>query len=345
MSNSKVSIIIPHWNGIEILSDCLESLAQTEYTNLEIIVVDNASTDGSQDWVNINYPSVKLVENDQNYGYAGGCNRGASVATGDYLVFLNNDTIQDSKWIDPLVDFLNLNSNVAAVQPKILNFFDQSKFDYAGGAGGWLDILGYPFARGRVFLEQEKDAGQYDKIRPIFWASGTALMVRKTDFESANGFDETFFAHQEEIDLCWKFRLMGKETWAVPSGIVYHKNALTLPMFSRKKQYLNHRNSLLMILCNYNLPLTLYIMPIRIALEFVALVYSLFCLDMNHFVGILQSLFWVFTHHHVIWRRRRAVKRLRKVNDKQVLPWIYWGSVVFDYYIRRKKISSDIVNE
>ena len=159
MSNPKVSIIIPHWNGIEILSDCLESLAQTEYTNLEIIVVDNASTDGSSDWVNINYPSVKLIENDQNYGYAGGCNRGANVATGDFLVFLNNDTIQDSKWIDTLVDFLSLNSNIAAVQPKILNFFDQAKFDYAGGAGGWLDILGYPFARGRVFLEQEKDAG------------------------------------------------------------------------------------------------------------------------------------------------------------------------------------------
>ena len=163
MSNPKVSIIIPHWNGIEILSDCLESLAQTEYTNLEIIVVDNASTDGSSDWVNINYPSVKLIENDQNYGYAGGCNRGANVATGDFLVFLNNDTIQDSKWIDTLVDFLSLNSNVAAVQPKILNFFDQAKFDYAGGAGGWLDILGYPFARGRVFLEQEQDTGQYDK--------------------------------------------------------------------------------------------------------------------------------------------------------------------------------------
>ena len=345
MSNSKVSIIIPHWNGIEILSDCLESRAQTEYTNLEIIVVDNASTDGSSDWVNINYPSVTLIENDQNYGYAGGRNRGANVATGDFLVFLNNDTIQDSKWIDTLVDFLSLNSNVAAVQPKILNFFDQAKFDYAGGAGGWLDILGYPFARGRVFLEQEQDTGQYDKIRPIFWASGTALMVRKSDFELANGFDETFFAHQEEIDLCWKFRLMGKETWAVTSGIVYHKNALTLPMFSRKKQYLNHRNSLLMILCNYNLPLTLYIMPIRIALEFVALVYSLFCLDMNHFAGILQSLFWVFTHPHFIWRRRRIVKRIRKVKDKQVLPWLYWGSVVFDYYIRRKKISSDIVNE
>ena len=345
MSNPKVSIIIPHWNGIEILSECLDSLTQTEYSDKEIIVVDNASTDGSPDWVNINYPSVKLIENDQNYGYAGGCNRGADAATGDYLIFLNNDTIQDPKWIDPLVDFLDLNPDVAAVQPKILNFFDQTKFDYAGGAGGWLDILGYPFARGRVFLEQEQDMGQYDKMRPIFWASGTALMVRKSDFESANGFDETFFAHQEEIDLCWKFRLMDKEIWAVPSGIVYHKNALTLPMFSRRKQYLNHRNSLLMVLCNYSLPLTLYIMPIRIALEFVALVYSLLCLDMNHFAGILQSLFWVFTHPHVIWRRRRIVKRIRKVKDKQVLPWLYWGSVVFDYYIRRKKISSDIVKE
>ena len=345
MSNLKVSIIIPHWNGIEVLSECLESLVQTQYSNIEIIVVDNASTDGSSDWIAINFPEVIVVNNNKNYGYAGGCNRGAKVARGDYLVFLNNDTIQDKGWLDPLVDFLNLNPKVAAAQPKILNFFDQEKFDYAGGSGGWLDILGYPFARGRVFLEQERDTGQYNTIRPIFWASGTAFMVRKSDFHLAYGFDETFFAHQEEIDLCWKFKLMGKETWAVPSGLVYHKNAVTLPMFSRQKQYLNHRNSLLMILSNYSLPLTLYIMPIRIALEFVAMVYSLFCLDMNHFLGIIQSLFWVFTHPHIIWKRRRIVKKIRSVNDKQVLQSLYWGSIVFDYYIRRKKISTDIVNE
>lgn len=345
MAQPLVSVVIPHWNGVEVLSECLASLSETKYPNMEIIVVDNASTDGSPDWVSLNFPQVRLIENDQNYGYAGGCNRGAKIAEGEYLVFLNNDTIQDHHWLDSLVDFMNLNSNVAAVQPKILNFFERTKFDYAGGAGGWLDLLGYPFARGRVFLEQEEDKGQYDTIRPIFWASGTALMVRKSDFESANRFDETFFAHQEEIDLCWKFRLMGKETWAVPDAIVYHKNAVTLPMFSRQKQYLNHRNSLLMVLCNYSLPLTLYITPIRLALELVALVYSLFCLDMNHFVGIIQSLFWVVTHPHVIWKRRRVIKRIRKVNDKQVLSWLYWGSVVFDYYIRRKKISADIVRE
>ena len=345
MDHPKVSVIIPHWNGVEVLAECLESLVQTEYENLEIIVVDNASTDGSSDWVSRTFPHVILIENDYNYGYAGGCNRGAKASNGDYLVFLNNDTIQDTNWLEPLADFLRLNTKVAAVQPKILNFFERSKFDYAGGAGGWLDVLGFPFARGRIFQELETDEGQYDGMRPVFWASGTALMVRKDDFETVGGFDEKFFAHQEEIDLCWKFQLMGKETWAIPSAVVYHKNAMTLPMFSRKKQYLNHRNSMLMVLTNYSLPLTLYIAPIRIALEFVALIYSMVRFDMNHMIGIVQSFFWIFFHPHVIWKRRRHTKQIRKVKDKDILPWLYWGSVVFDYYIRRKKRSTDIIKE
>ena len=345
MNHPLVSVIIPHWNGIEVISECLESVFQTQYDPFEVIVVDNASTDGSPDWVSLNFPQVNLIENDQNYGYAGGCNRGAKIAKGDYLVFLNNDTIQDSNWLSPLADYLNLNSKVAAVQPKVLNFFGRTKFDYAGGAGGWIDVLGFPFARGRVFQELEKDEGQYNTMRPIFWGSGTALMVRKTDFESAGRFDEIFFAHQEEIDLCWKFRLMNKETWAIPISVVYHKNAVTLPMFSRQKQYLNHRNSFLMILTNYSLPITLYITPIRFALEWVALLYALVRLDINHVLGIFQSFAWIITHPHIIWKRRRHTKRIRKVKDKDVLPWIYCGSVVFDYYIRRKKRSADIVKE
>ncbi|MGY8751988.1 MAG: glycosyltransferase family 2 protein [Fidelibacterota bacterium] len=345
MKNPKVSIIIPHWNGIDILSECLESLLQTDYHNLEIIVVDNASTDGSPDLISLNFPQVKLLENSQNYGYAGGCNRGAEIADGDYIVFLNNDTIQDSKWISPLVDFLNLNPKVAAVQPKILNFYDREKFDYAGAAGGWLDILGFPFARGRVFNDQEKDKGQYNKIRPVFWTSGTAFMIRKFDFESAGRFDESFFAHQEEIDLCWRLHLMDKETWAIPSSVVFHKNGATLPMFSRKKQYLNHRNSLQMILSNYSLPLTLYIFPIRFTLELVALVYSFIRMDLNHAIGIIQSLLWIVSHPFSIWKRRKQIKQIRIVKDKKVLPWLYWGSVVFDYYIRGKKHSANIIKE
>ncbi len=340
-----VSVVIPHWNGVEVLSECLESLSETKYPNMEIIVVDNASTDGSPDWVSLNFPQVKLIENDQNYGYAGWCNRGAKTAEGEYLVFLNNDTIQDHHWLAGLVDFMNLNSNVAAVQPKILDFFERTKFDYAGGAGGWLDILGFPFARGRVFLEQERDNGQYDKMRPIFWASGTAIMVRKSDFETAGGFDEIFFAHQEEIDLCWKFHLMGKEIWAIPNSTIYHKNAVTLPMFTRMKQYLNHRNSYLMVLSNYSLPITLYLAPIRFALELVAALYAIVRLDLNHLLGIIQAQLWILFHPHVIIHRRKKVKQVRKIKDKKIFKRLYWGSVVLDYYIRRKKTSAEIIPE
>ena len=175
-----------------------------------------------------------------------------------------------------------------------MNYFDRNKFDYAGGCGGWIDILGFPFARGRLFLDLEVDENQYEKIRPFFWASGTAMLIRKKDFELLGGFDDVFFAHQEEIDLCWKIHLSGSQVWSIPSAVVFHKNAVTLPMFSRLKQYLNHRNSMLMILSNYSLPMSLYLVPIRIGLEFVALIYSLLRLDINHFIGILSLAFGIF---------------------------------------------------
>ena len=174
MPKSKVSVIIPHWNGIDILKDCLDSLTKSSYPNLEIIVVDNASTDGSSEWISYKYPDINLIQNTKNHGYAGGCNIGAEQSSGDYLIFLNNDTVHNEDFIERLADFLNLNPQVSAVQPKILNYFDRSKFDYAGGGGGWIDILGFPFARGRLFLNVETDKNQYEKIRPIFWASGTA---------------------------------------------------------------------------------------------------------------------------------------------------------------------------
>ncbi|MDP7666347.1 MAG: glycosyltransferase family 2 protein, partial [Candidatus Poseidoniia archaeon] len=201
---ARVSVIIPHWNGIEILSDCLDSLTKSTYPNIEIVVVDNASTDGSPDWVAENHPDINLVRCSENHGYAGGCNRGAAEAEGEFLLFLNNDTIHEPGWIEPLVESMEVDETVAAVQPKILNYFERNKFDYAGGAGGALDILCFPFVRGRVFFELEEDEGQYDSAAEIFWASGTAFLVRKSVFEDSGGFDESFFAHQEEIDLQWR---------------------------------------------------------------------------------------------------------------------------------------------
>ncbi len=332
-----VSIIIPHWNGKEILKECLDSLRETCPPNCEIIVVDNASTDGSADWVREHYPEVILVENSINRGYAGGCNSGAEHAQGNYLLFLNNDTIHRQGWIEHLVDAMDSDPELAAVQPKILNYYHRDSFDYAGGSGGEIDIFIYPFARGRVFQNGEKDHGQYDESAEIFWASGTAFMVRTDLFHVVGGFDEAFFAHMEEIDLCWRFHLMGKRVCSVPSAVIYHRNAVTLAMYSFQKYYLNHRNSMMLLLSNYSFPLMVYLFPLRLALEFVALGYALVLRDWNHAKGIIRSLGWLMVHPRLIFRRRRMIKSLRRIRDREVLQHMYRGSIVWAYYILGKK--------
>ncbi len=337
-----ISIIIPHWNGIDVLSECLDSLKNSTYQHKEIIIVDNASSDGSQDWIKANHPDLILIENDQNYGYAGGCNRGVSTAKGEWLLFLNNDTIQDADWLEHLADAVGNQNDIAAIQPKIRNYYERKLFDYAGGAGGHIDLLCYPFTKGRIFLDQEEDLGQYDTVEDIFWASGTAIMVHKESFEKAGRFDETFFAHQEEIDLCWRLQLMGKRIVYEPKAVVYHKNAVSLPMHSFRKYYLNHRNSFFMLLTNYNLPLTLYFLPIRLMLEFVAITYALLKWDLRHFGAVFKSLLWLLTHPFVILKKRRIVKRVRVKNDKELLKNIYRGSIVFAHYIRGIKKYSDL---
>ena len=270
-----VSIIIPHWNGLDVITDCLESLRSTSYKKIEIIVVDNNSSDDSVNQIRKKFPKVKLFENTKNEGYAGGCNRGSGIAKGEYLLFLNNDTIQNKDWIDNLVTKIESDPLIAAVQPKILNYYQKDKFDYAGGAGGEMDFLGFPFARGRIFNEQEVDKDQYNNSDNIFWSSGTAFIIRKTAFEEVGKFDEIFFAHMEEIDLCWRLHLAGYKVVSEPKSVIHHKNALTLPMYSEKKYYLNHRNSLLMLITNYKLPLSIYVLPIRWALDIVAILYAI----------------------------------------------------------------------
>ncbi len=337
-----ISIIIPHWNGIDILSECLDSIKQSSFSEKEIIVVDNASNDGSQDWIKDNHPDIILVENDQNYGYAGGCNRGANNASGEWLLFLNNDTVQETEWLGYLAKAVEGKDNVAAVQPKIRNYYERKLFDYAGGAGGHLDLFCYPFAKGRIFLEQEEDNGQYDKQAEIFWASGTAFMVKKIAFEAAFGFDETYFAHQEEIDLCWRLQLMGMHIVFEPNAVVYHKNAVSLPMYSFRKYYLNHRNSFFMMLTNYNLPLTLYLLPVRFALELVTIAYALVKWDLKHFSAVFKSLWWLLMHPHTIYKKRQLVKKLRRKNDREMLKQFYRGSIVYAYYIRGIKKFTDL---
>ena len=339
-----VSIIIPHWNGIETLSECLNSLIKTDFNSFEIIIVDNASIDGSQEWIKINYPKIHLLENNANYGYAGGCNRGVEIAKGDFLVFLNNDTIQKPDWLKHLFNYIQ-KDNVAAVQPKILNYYQRTTFDYAGGSGGAMDIFCYPFARGRVFLEQEIDNQQYDNPSQCFWASGTAIMVKKDLFIAAGKFDEIFFAHMEEIDLCWRLKAMGYQIWVEPKSIVFHKNALSLPMNTHRKYYLNHRNSLLMLFSNYPVKKIIYLGTIRIFLEFVALLYSFFKLDIKHITGIIHSLIWIIFHPHVIFQKRKRYKKINRTFHNETFNSLFQKSIVVNYYIFGKKTYSSMFSK
>jgi len=341
----RVSIIIPHWNNTDILSDCLESITLTSYLDLETIVVDNASTDDSVEWVRSNYPKVKLIENDKNYGYAGGCNIGAEYASGEYLIFLNNDTTQDPNWVSNLVDTISSNSKIAAVQPKVLNYFDKNFFDYAGGAGGHMDIYCFPIARGRVFQHQEQDKGQYNDVDKCFWSSGTCFIVKKDLFIQANMFEDSFFAHMEEIDLCWKLQSMGYEVWVDPNALVYHKNALTLPMYSHKKYYLNHRNSLLMLFGNYSLKNAFLIGSTRITLEIVAFLYSILKFDLKHASAIIRSIVWILFNPHVIIKKRKQFSKIRKIDDNEIMRGMVKKSVVLEYYLKRRKTYQGILSK
>ncbi len=342
---SKVSIIIPHWNNVDVLSECLNSISSTDYPDFEIIIVDNASNDNSVEWVKSNYPRVTLIENDKNYGYAGGCNIGADHANGEYLIFLNNDTIQEKNWVSNLVETMNSNSRIAALQPKVLNYYNKKLFDYAGGSGGQMDVYCFPFARGRVFAKQEIDEGQYNNKEKCFWSSGTCFMVRKNLFYKAGGFDDTFFAHMEEIDLCWRLYAMGFAVWVDPQATVYHKNALTLPMHTHKKHYLNHRNSLLMLFSNYSIK-NIFLMGIpRLILEKVACFYSILMLDWRHFTAILRSLFWIISHPNVIMKKRKNFSKIRTIEDKKIMENMMQSSIVIKYYLLKKLTYLDILSK
>ena len=342
---SSVSIVIPHWNNVDVLSECLESILNTDFENFETIVVDNASTDNSVASVRSNYPNVKLIENEKNYGYAGGCNIGAEAASGDYLIFLNNDTVQEKDWISNLIKTINSDDKIAAVQPKILNYYDRNVFDYAGGSGGHMDIYCFPFARGRIFSFQENDEGQYNNKEKCFWSSGTCFMVRRELFQKSGGFDESFFAHMEEIDLCWRLYAMGFEVWVEPNSVVYHKNALTLPMYSHKKYYLNHRNSLLMLLGNYSIKNIFLIGIPRLILEKIACFYSILMLDCRHFTAILRSLFWIIFHPNVIMKKRKSFSKIRTITDKKIMENMMQSSIVIKYYLLKKQAYLDILSK
>ncbi|MEE3301590.1 MAG: glycosyltransferase family 2 protein [Candidatus Neomarinimicrobiota bacterium] len=331
-----VSIIIPNYNGGDLLYNCINSIYKNiSIKDFEIIVVDNGSTDNSINQIESNFQNVKIVSSNSNLGYSGGCNLGATHASGKYLLFLNNDTEHSNEWIEKLVYFLDSNSNIAAVQPKILNIHNKKLFDYAGGAGGFIDKFCFPFVQGRIFHTLEEDHNQYNNPSRIFWASGAAFMIQSNIFKTLKGFDEVYFAYMEEIDLCWRAQAMGYKIYCVPDSFVYHYGKQTIKENTTKSHYLNHRNSWILFLKNsFTFDYGILIIR-RLILDWMALAYSIMTLDIRRFVAILFAQVWI------LFFTSKIIK-LRKNNHVVQLDNIYGKSIAIDYFFKGKKYFSQI---
>jgi GT2 family glycosyltransferase len=263
---SKVAVVILNWNGVEFLEKFLPSVTQHSAI-AGIVVADNNSTDDSVAFVKETYPSIRVVQLDKNYGFAGGYNKALQQIDAKYYVLLNSDVEVTANWLEPMIAMLENDDSIAACQPKLLDYNNRNLFEYAGGAGGFLDKYGYPFCRGRVFDNLEEDKGQYDEPAEIFWACGASLFIRSELYHSAGGLDEFFFAHMEEIDLCWRLKNLGHRIMACPESVVYHVGGGTLNKINPKKTFLNFRNSLLTLHKNLQPSDRFRILFIRLCLD------------------------------------------------------------------------------
>ncbi|QSS96710.1 glycosyltransferase family 2 protein [Psychroflexus sp. ALD_RP9] len=301
----QTAVAILNWNGKNLLQRFLPSL--TKYSKeASIYVIDNASTDDSILFLKENYPEVNIIKNKHNFGFAGGYNEGLKLIKEDYLILLNNDVEVTKNWIPPLIKLLQTQAKVAAVQPKLKDLNKPDYFEYAGAAGGFIDQLGYPFCRGRLFNELEKDKGQYNDTIEIFWASGACFAVKREIFMNLGGFDEDYFAHQEEIDLCWRFKNFGYKIMYTANSQVYHLGGGSLNAQNPKKTFLNFRNSLFNIIKNTPKRITRLII-LRILIDSLAVIYFLFKLQLKHAFAVVEAYISFFKLYSNIKHKRREV--------------------------------------
>ena len=339
----KITVVIPHYNGIDILRDCLYSLYKNSFTDFITLVIDNGSVDGSQDFVKKEFPQVQLIENEENLGYAGGCNQGIEISETPYILLLNNDTVMPDNFLSEMLRAIEKDNKIAMVQPKILSIQNKDHFDYSGAAGGELDIFGYPFARGRIFDEVEQDHKQYDSTdENCFWTSGCALLLRKSVVDEIGNLDEDFFAHQEEIDLNWRAQLAGFRNIVTTKTYIYHYSGYTLRGDNQKKMYLNHRNNLIMMIKNYSLPYLILIFPLRILLELMTIIVDFVFWKGKRAKAALKSLINLARNLFQILKKRKKIQKLRKVSDNKIIENMYKGSIVFEHFVLKKKPSGII---
>ena len=332
---SKVAIVILNWNGREMLAKYLPGVVEYSRQDAEVWVADNSSSDGSMHLLETQFPQVKTIVLEQNFGFAEGYNRALRQVEADYYVLLNSDVEVRHHWLTPLIEFMDSHPQVAACQPKLLAEQDKDRFEYAGACGGFIDKYGYPFCRGRIFDTVEQDDGQYDYQQEIFWATGACMMVRAEDYWKAGALDGRFFAHNEEIDLCWRLRLMGRKIFCIPESEVYHVGGGTLPKSNPMKTYLNFRNNLTMLYKNLSDDELPGVMRMRWLLDHLA-AFEMLLLKRNwgDFKAVLKA-----RRAFKAWRADFDEDR-RKIQASRVdgkIEGLYDGSLLWQYYAKGKK--------
>ena len=330
IQNPKVAVVILNWNGKHHLEQFLPSVTRSAYPNLEIIVGDNASSDDSISFVQKHYPSIRIIRNKENYGFAGGYNAILTQVEADYFVLLNSDVEVTENWIEPVISMMEADSTIAAAQPKLLSFINRTSFEYAGAAGGFLDVLGYPFCRGRVFDTVEEDRGQYNDNIEVFWATGAALFIRSSCWKEIGGLDADFFAHMEEIDLCWRLKRHGYRIMYCGQSTVYHLGGGTLNAESPYKTYLNFRNNLVMLQKNMGIVQSMVVIFIRLWLDFITLFKFLA-------EGKPANARSINKAHTNFFRNLKKSHKKRTPVTRYNSTGLYSGSIVWQYFVAGKK--------
>lgn len=336
----KVAVVILNWNGAHYMEQFLPVLQKHTPASLAtIIVADNGSTDNSISLLKEKFKDIRLIQFDQNYGFAGGYNRALAQIEADYYVILNSDVEVTEGWLSPMIDYLEHHPDVVACQPKVLSYNNRNYFEHAGAAGGFIDYLGYPFCRGRILSHLEEDKGQYDTISDVFWATGACLVIRAKTFHQAGGFDAAFFAHMEEIDLCWRLRNRNHRIVCIPQSKIYHVGGGTLQAEHPQKTYLNFRNNLLMLYKNLHPSELSPVLTIRFFMDYLAAFQLLITGKPKNARAVLKA--------RIAYRKMRPRFKQKRLANLQSainphIPEITPKSIIVNYYLRGKRSFVDL---
>ena len=330
--NSSVAVVILNWNGKKHLETYLPSVVKYS-KNAIIYLADNCSSDDSVEFVQAKFPEIKIIQNKENGGFALGYNQALQGVKEDYYILLNSDVEVTEDWIEPVISFLEKTDNAVIAQPKIKSYLEKEKFEYAGAAGGFIDCLGYPFCQGRIFNFLEKDIGQYNTIKEVFWATGACMFIKSSVFHELSGFDATYFAHMEEIDLCWRAKNKGYSVHYVPSSEVYHLGGGTMKNTNPRKTFLNFRNSLLTLYKNDQTPYWRFKILLRLILDFPAFLKLLFESGLKHALAIPKA-------HFSFYKMPKQRLKAKKSNR----TGFYNSSIVVDYFLLGRKKFTQLKN-